>query len=83
MEAEFYDGKASEEYRQEKGGQILTREKLMPFFRLEKASTADRSDKAEPFLFEGPATAAHKKEYPDQYAAYLEKKLAAIKSRKE
>lgn len=51
------------------------------FFFLKKASIADH--KAEPFIFDGPATEQHKAHYSRQFAEFLAEKEALELAKKE
>ncbi len=67
MSAEFYDREIEEPVF---GGGV--EKKIVTFFRLVKASMADK--KAEPFEFDGPATEAHKKGYAKEFSAFQKSK---------
>lgn len=54
----------------DKSGRPLEPRKDVLCFHMERASMADV--KAEPFIFDGPATDRHIQEYPVQYQDYLE-----------
>lgn len=50
------------------------------YFHLERASMVQR---AEPFVFDGPATDRHKKDYSEQLEQFLKSKEPAIKEEVE
>ena len=70
MQAEFYDREVEEDVF----GQVDPVKKTVLYFKLIKPSIADKSEKAVPFEFDGPATEEHKKGYGPAYAEYLKSK---------
>lgn len=69
MEAKFFDKDVTEPANY--FGVMKEKTESVLYFYLKKESIADHPSKAEPFIFEGPATERQIREYPKQYEEYI------------